>query len=154
MFDPPVETLPVWVGLAVAGLAMFGLATSLPTATPDATPVAATVDAVAASDHEATGEHPVAADAVVLEPRRLTVRRNGETAHAELRYGPVTPVARASVLHRVLRGVPPARLFDSPAALERAVERAREKTPVTVRSDRVVVRRVEWGETSVTLVGA
>lgn len=154
MFDPPVETLPVWVGLGIAGLAMFGLAASLPTATPDATPVAATVDAVAASDHEATGEHPVAADAVVLEPRQLTVRHDGETAHAEFRYGPVTPVARETVLHRVLRGMPPARLFDSPAAFERAVERAGGQGPVTVRSDRVVVRRVEWGETGVTLVGA
>jgi hypothetical protein len=153
MFDPPVETLPVWVGLALASLAMFGLATSLPTAAPDATPLAGTVDGVAASAHEATGEHPIAADAVRLDTHRVTVRHDGESAHATLRYAPVTPVARGTALYRVLRGTPPARLFDSPAAFERAVRRARDRAPVTVEADRVVVRRVEWGGRDVTLVG-
>lgn len=153
MFDAPMDTLPVWVGVAAVSLAVFGIATSLPTSAPGATAVADTVDAVAASPHDATATQPVAADRVRLSPYRVTVVAAGDASHDTFAYAPVTPVGPDTPLASVLAGTPPDQVFDTPRAFVRATRTARTEAPVTLSTDTVQARRVAWGGANVTLVG-
>ncbi|MFC4449311.1 DUF7283 family protein [Halorussus aquaticus] len=154
MFDAPVETWYLWVGLAVASAAAVGLAATLPRAPPpDAASAAETVDSVAASDRPTTGVHPLSADAVRVGAYRIWLRDDGATGHATFAFGPVTPVRRDTALWDVLRGTPPERAFGTPAAFGRAAADARDRTPAWRSRDRLTVRRVAWEGVDVTLVG-
>ncbi|MFC4407013.1 DUF7283 family protein [Haloarchaeobius iranensis] len=158
MFDAPPDAWYIWVSVALASVAVAGVATELPSRpAPDAAAAADTVDAVAGSTYASAGEHPLDADRVRLRPHRLALRTDGETSHATFAFGPVVPVGDDPALARVARGVPPGRAFGSVTAFEAAIEAARERAsdagwrPVT---DRLVVRHLEWGEVDVTLVDA
>lgn len=154
MLDTPVDATYVWFGLAVVGVAALGLALRLPAApAPDAAGVADTVDSAAASPHDATAAHAVAADAVKVRPRRLSLRSRRGVARAPLGY-PVTPAGDGE-LDAVLHGTPPGDAFDSAADFCRAAERARDGRPSWQPvDDRVLVRHVTWEGCDVTLVGA
>lgn len=154
MFDAPSDLPLVWLGLALVGVAAAGVAVGLPTAPPpDAARVAAGIDRVAASEHAAVAELPLDADRLRVRPGSVGLESDGGRAHARLRYGPVTPVSGGS-LGAVLHGTPPRAVFDSPRALARGAERARADAGEWSRApDTLVVRRVTWGETDVTLVG-
>ncbi|NEU57541.1 hypothetical protein [Halorussus sp. MSC15.2] len=154
MFDAPVETWYLWVGLAVASAAAVGLAATLPRAPPpDAAGAAETVDSVAASDRPTTGVHPLSADAARVGTYRIWLRDDGATGHATFAFGPVTPVRRDTALWDVLRGTPPERAFGTAADFRRAAADARDRTPVWRSRDRLTVRRVAWEGVDVTLVG-
>ncbi|WP_335999875.1 DUF7283 family protein [Halorientalis halophila] len=155
MFDAPVDTWYLWLGVATASAVAFGVAISLPsTVPPDAERAAATVDAVATSPHNATGEHALDATAVKLGSRRLAFRNEGGTTHASVAYGPVTPVRTGTDLAAVLRGTPPAVVFENASALATAAESARNRTRTWRETDgRLVVRRLSWEGIDVTLVG-
>ena len=156
MFDTPVDTWYLTLGVALASLAFFGVATELPShAPPDAAAAAGTVDTVAASDAPGTAEHPISADRVLLGPYRIALRGDGGTARATFRYGPVTPVSDGSNLRAVLQGADPPRVFTSQTAFEDAVADSKGREPTWERADdRIVVRNVIWGDFRVTLVGA
>ncbi|SDM10718.1 hypothetical protein SAMN04487949_0874 [Halogranum gelatinilyticum] len=156
MFDVPLDAWYSWIGLALAGVALLGVVSSLPTTPPpDANAVANTVDRLAAGDHVATAEHPLDASAVKLGPHRVSLRNDAGTVHAAYAFGPVTPVADGSALQRVLYGQPPSTVFESERAFHQAVVEARTREPTWETVDRtLVVRRVSWGETDVTLVDA
>ena len=99
MFDAPVETWYLWIGLAVAGTVFVGLAATLPRAPPpDAASAAQTVDSVAAADRPATAVHPLEVDAVRVGPYRVWLRDDSATGRATFAYGPVTPVRRDTAL--------------------------------------------------------
>lgn len=154
MFDAPIDTLYVWTGLVAASSLFFGLAVGLPTEPPpNAASVADAVDVVAASPHPSTAERPTEAAAVRVGPDRIALRSEAGTSHAQFVYGPVVPAGTGS-LGRVLSGVPPDHAFDSRSAFREAVEEARN-APATWRplDGDVTIRKVTWGETSVTLVG-
>lgn len=156
MLDTPVDVTYLWVGVAVASLAAVGVAVSLPTTTPpDPQPVAATVDTVATSPHEATGQHPLDATELRLDSQQVGLRNDGAAAHAEFRHGPMTPVSGNASLDAVLHGTPPDRAFDDRQAFRDAVRRAQNRTGEWAKVDGpLVVRQVTWGEFDVTLVGA
>ncbi|WP_256298777.1 DUF7283 family protein [Haloarchaeobius salinus] len=158
MFDAPPDVWYTWVAVAVASVAVAGVATDLPTRpAPDASAAADTVDAVAGSSYPSSAEHPLDADRVRLRPHRLALRTDGETSHATFAFGPVVPVGGDDALTRVARGVPPGRAFDSLAAFREAVEAARERAADAdwrPADDQLVVRHLEWGELDVTLVDA
>lgn len=158
MFDAPVDAWYCWVAVALASVAVAGVATDLPTRpAPDAPAVADTVDAVAGSTYPTAAEHPLAADAVRLRPARIGLRTDGETSHAAFGFGPVVPVGDDDRLARVARGVPPGRAFRSLTAFREAVAAARERASDAdwrPAADRLVVRHLEWGELDVTLVDA
>jgi len=153
MLDPNVDAVAVWMGLALASLAVAGVVTQLPRpAPPEADPLARTVDTAAATDHVATTTHPVAADAVRIGPSRVAVRGPGGTDHATLAYGPVTPARPGTPLCRVARGARPHDAFDSWGALLDAAKAARQREPEFHETDRVVARTVSLGVEDVTLV--
>jgi hypothetical protein len=156
MLDIPVDTWYLTIGVTVASLAFFGVATELPThAPPDAAPAADTVDAVAASDLPGTAEHPISTDRILLGPFRIALRGDGGTARATFRHGPVTPVSDGSQLQAVLQGADPSRVFTSQSGFEEAVTEGRQREPTwETADDRIVVRSVSWGGFHVTLVGA
>lgn len=156
MLEPPIDAIQVWLGLSLASVAVLGVVTALPTAPPpDATAAAGTVDAVASSRYAAATDHPLDGATVRLSPRRLRLDRGAATATATFAYGPVTPVEPGSPLARVLTGTSPDRVFDSPTAFRSAAERSRERAPIVASdANRLVVRRVTWRGTDVTLVGA
>lgn len=155
MYDVPLDAWYVWLGLAVVSGAAFGVASSVPAAPPpDAAGVATTVDGVAASPHPAVGKHPLPnADAVRVGRDTLSLRGPGGTEHSTLGYGPVTPATANESLGTVLRGVPPERVFESPAEFRRAIESARGNDPAWHPTDELVVRRISWEGTDVVLVG-
>ena len=156
MFDVPLDAWYTWLGLALASVVVFGVAQALPTTpAPDAEGVAETIDRVAASEYEATAEHPLHARTVRVGPSRVSLRTDDGTVHAAYAFGPVTPVGDGTKLDRVLRGAPPTAVFDSEAEFRAAVGEARDRTPQWQRADDpLVVRRLSWRETDVTLVGA
>lgn len=154
MLDAPVDAWYVWVGLALFAAATVGAAAEFPTAPPpDARAAAGTVDQVAAADHDATGRHPLDADAVKLESRRLTLRDDGRTTRARF-FRPVTPVQRGAALWRVLRGTRPPDAFDEPDDLRTAAWVARDRPARWQHADQLFVRTVTWEGIDVTLVGA
>ncbi len=155
MFGLPLDAWYVWIGLAVASTAAFGVVTVLPSAPPpDASGVARTVDSVAASDHAGVGKHPLSnADSVRIGADSVSIRGAGGTAHASFGYGPVVPVVDDPALRGTLLGEPPDRAFKTPEAFERAVRDARTDEPRWQDTDRLVVRRVRWEGTDVVLAG-
>jgi hypothetical protein len=154
MFDAPVETWYLWVGIALASTVAVGVAATLPrTPPPDAAGAAETVDAVAAQPYESTGVHPLSADAVRISPYRIWLRDGGATGHAAFAYGPVTPVRKGTTLWDLLRGAPPESAFGTPAELRRAATAARERSPRWRSPEELTVRHVTWGDVDVTLVG-
>lgn len=156
MFDAPVDTWYLWLGVATASALAFGVAAALPaTVPPDAQRAAATVDAVATSPHNATGEHGLDATAVKFGSRRIALRNDGGTVHAAFAYGPVTPVQNGTKLAAVLRGRPPTDVFPNATAFRTAAADTRNRTRAWRETDgRLVARRVTWEGVDVTLVGA
>ena len=156
MFDTPVDTWYLWLGVATTSLVAFGVATSLPTTPPpDAERAAATIDSVATSQYDAMGQQPLDATAVRLGPHRLGLRNDGGTTHAAFAYGPVTPVQPGSTLERVLEGAPPERVYTNASRFRAAAAAARNGSREWDRTGgRLLVRHVTWGEVDVTLVGA
>lgn len=153
MLEAPVDTLYVWVGLALVGTAVAGTATEFPTSPPpDAQAAAASIDRVAAADHTATSQHPVAAEAVKIERMHISIRDDGRTSRARFAHQ-VTPVRRGSPLWRVLLGGPPGVVFDDSTAFREAVDDARAGSAHWRRTDRLVARTITWGGIHVTLVG-
>jgi hypothetical protein len=155
MLDVPVESTYVWIGLTVVGLAVMGLALRVPTAPPpDATAAARTVDSVASSPYEATGRQPIDAEAIRLGSERVGLRTDGGTAHAAFAYDTVVP-AFGPDLSAVLRGRQPSDVFSDRAAFAAAIADARTHDPRWRPAlERLLVRRVVWGEINVTLAGA
>ena len=148
-----------WLGLSIAGVALFGAAAGIPTAPPpDAGAAAATIDRVAAAEYAATAEHPLDAAEIRLGTRRIGLRSDAGAAHATLSFGPVTPVPTGeSALRDALYGTPPERAFDSPNEFRQSVVDARANAsdaswrPI----DRtLIVRRVSWEGVDVVLVDA
>lgn len=156
MFDAPVDSWYLWVGLASASVLLFGVAAGLPTAPPlNAAAVADTVDTVAASPHTATATRSLAADEIRLGPNRVALRGDGGTAHAMFVYGPIVPVVDGTLLWEAVQGAPPDHLFESPENFRRAVTKARNRE-VRWRptAEQLTVRTVTWEGTDVTLVDA
>jgi hypothetical protein len=155
VFDVPVDGWYAWLGVAAVSVLLLATATSLPTQPPpDAARAADAVDRVAAGDHAATAEIPLAADTVTVGSRRLTLRNDAGASHAAFAFGPVTPVGDAGPLAAVLAGATPAKRFASPAALANAAARAREAPPGRRGADSpLLVRTLRWGDLRVTLVG-
>ncbi|WP_380675489.1 DUF7283 family protein [Salinigranum sp. GCM10025319] len=154
MFDAPIDAWYVWLGLSVASLAVFGVATSLPTApVPDTAGVAETIDRVATTEYDTTASRDLDATAVRLGPRRIGLRNDAGAAHATLSY-PVVPVRPGTRLARVLHGQPPTAAFPSRAAFERAVESARNRgVRWRPAGDAIHARHLVSGGLDVTLVG-
>ncbi len=154
MFTVPIDAWYVWIGLTVFGLAAFGAASAIPsTPPPDANGAAETIDAVAASQYAAFGEHPVSrADEARIGSDSLSLRGSGGTAHASFGYGSVVPATEGD-LERVLLGDLPEHVYENPAAFATAVEAARDANPQWEPVDGLVVRRVSWEGVDVTLVG-
>lgn len=154
MLDTPVDAWYVWVGLALVAAAAVGAAAEFPTAPPpDARTAAGTVERVAAADHEATASHALDADAVRLQPHRLSLRDGDRTTHARFAR-PVTPVRRGTPLWRVLRGARPADAFEGATTLRDAVRAARDAPARWQQADQLFVRTLTWEGVDVTLVGA
>lgn len=156
MFDVPVDAWYLWLGLAAASVAAFGVAAQFPTQPPpDADGAADAVDVVASSPYPASVTYPLAAEGVKLEPHRIALRAEGGTSQASFAYGPVTPVRAGTLLWEVLRGARPSHVFESPAAFDRAATAARERSAEwRPAADELRARRVSWEGVDVTLVEA
>ena len=156
MFDVPVDGWYTWLGLAAVSLLLLGTALALPTAPPpSAERAAATVDRVAASEHDASATHPLDAQAIRLGAHRIALRSTAGTSHATVAFGPATPVVPGSRLDSILNGAPPSSRFASPASFARAADRARNRSPSWhPAGDELRVRHVTWRGVEVTLVGA
>lgn len=156
MFETPVDTWYVWIGLAIASVVLAGVVGSLPRSPPpDAGAAADTLDGVAAGEYAATAEHQVDATHARLGPHRIGLRNDAGSSHGTITFGPVTPTTGRPALEAVVRGERPERAFDSKRAFENAVTDAhtgdRNWQPV---EDRLTIRAVVWGEQRVTLVAA
>lgn len=152
---PPVSIDPVTAqfALAVAGL-VAGMAVERPhEELPDVVAVADTVDAVAAAPHPTTAEHPTEARAFRVADGRIHLRGPSGWSAAPLSSGPVLGVGDGP-LGRVLSGAQPCQVFESVAALERAVGSVRERAPVRHAVDgRIRARKVQTVGAAFTLVG-
>lgn len=159
MLDLPLDSWYAWLGLSLAGVALVGAASGLPTVPPpNADSAAATVDRVAAAEYAATAEHPLDATAVRLGTRRLELRNDAGTAHATLAFGPVTPVpTNDSALRDVVHGAHPSTAFDTPEAFRQAIIDARARggdAPWRAVDRTLLVRRTTWEGVDVVLVDA
>jgi hypothetical protein len=155
MIGVPIDAWYTWLGLSLAGIALVGVAATLPTTPPPAAADAAeTVDRTAATEHPATAEHPLDARSIRVGARQLGLRNDAGTTHATFAFGPVTPAAGSDGLRAVLRGAPPSTRFRSGTALCNAATAARRQTPQWRPVDGpLLVRHVVWEGCDVTLVG-
>jgi len=154
MFDVPVDTVYLWLGVAAFSVAVLGVILAVPTtAPPDATRVADAVDRVAVEPAGAQRTMQIDATEIRLGPRQISLRNEGGSATASVTHGPITPAVDDDQLELVLYGRPPNIVFESPAAFERAVEAAQTRTEWQPAPAQVEIRRVDWGGTDVTLVG-
>ncbi len=148
MFDAPLDTTYVWLGLTTVGIGLLALAAAVPTTPPpDANRVAGTIDRVAVADSPATATAAVAADAVRFTTDAVVVRNERATSRARLAFGPVVPVADDQ-LERVARGAPPPGVFADQSSFRQAVRSADADWQ---QGSTVHVAHVSWG-TDVTLV--
>lgn len=156
MFDAPVESAYVWLGLAIVSAALVALAVEIPTVPPpDAATAARTVDRVAASPYGSMAHHPLDATRVRIGAERIGLASPGGEAHAAFAYDSVVPATGDGRLDAVLHGTPPERVFESRRAFRTAIERARTVDPEWQPAPaRLLVRRVVWEDVHGTLVGA
>jgi hypothetical protein len=153
MLGPPIDATYVHLGLGVCAAAFLVAALGVPTAPPpDATAVADTVDRVAAASYPTGATHPVAATAVRIGPRTVTLRSDGGTASEQFAQR-VTPVSQKTELARVLRGARPSVVFESPAEFAAALRHARQASPAWRPAEAVRARAVSWEGVDATLVG-
>ncbi|WP_435335300.1 DUF7283 family protein [Haloarchaeobius sp. TZWWS8] len=156
MLDLTIDAWYCWFGVAVVSVAVAGVAVELPsTAPPDAAAAVATIDAVAGATYPTTAVHPLDATAIRLDSDRLSLRNPGGKSHATVAFGPVVFAPAGSRLERVAAGAAPDTEFGDPADFEEAVARAETRSRTTgwrPVEDRLVVRRVHWGDVAVTLV--
>ncbi len=170
-FEAPVDAWYVWFGVAVASVAIAGVALSLPSQPPpDATGAANTIDTVAGSTHTAEASFDHSADEIRIDTARISMRNDGGTARASLAFGPLTPIGAVEdaterdALRSILSGAPPSVVlegteFDSvnESELRQAAEDARanrldsppEWQPA---NDELRVRKLELDGESVVLV--
>ncbi|MES3161353.1 MAG: hypothetical protein PPP55_07250 [Halorubrum sp.] len=160
MFELHLDATYAWLGLALVSVVTVGVVAALPTSPPpDAASVAHTIDSVADGEYVATAEHGLAADQIRLTHRTIALESGDTTARATLHGAPVTPVRPRTAggdarLQRVLDGVPPDAVFDDPAELIVAIERAQTTAHQwRLAPDRLTVRQVHYGDLRVTLVG-
>lgn len=162
MFETHFDATYAWLGVALVSVATAGVAATLPASPPpDASGVAHTIDSVADGAHPATAEHGLAANRIRLTDGSVTLGGAGGTTRSALHAPRITPVLEArhgtserSDLRRVLEGVPPDAVFDTPRDLAAAAERARSADHEWRQApDRITVRRVHYGGVHVTLVG-
>jgi len=155
MFDAPIEDWYVWLGVAAISVAVLAVAVSLPSAAPPkATAVADAVDRVATSPPGSTATHSIRAEAMKLDQTRVSLRGAGGTTHAAIAYGPTVPVQTGDRLATVLTGTDPETVFETPAVLDRAAERAQDRTPTWQPAPETIrIRRVNWEGVDVVLVG-
>lgn len=155
MLEVPADAPAVWVGLALASAGLLGVVVLLPTApAPDAAAAAAVVDAVAVADGPASADRRLVADDVRIRPRGIDLRTDAGTATAPFAFGPVTPVQSGTALDRILRGEAPWNVFATHVAFGQAIEAATDRDPTWERASHLVVRRVQWRDVTVTLVGS
>lgn len=159
MLDLPLDAWYAWLGLSLAGVALVGAASGLPTAPPpNAESAAATVDRAAAAEYASTAEHPLDSTAVRLRPRRLALRNDAGTAHATFAFGPVTPVPPGdSRLRDVVHGAHPSDVYGDPEAFRQAVVDARARgtdAPWREVDRTLLVRKTTWEGVDVVLVDA
>jgi hypothetical protein len=121
-FETPVDAWYVWVAVAVASVAIAGVALSLPTRPPpDATAAANTIDRIAGSTQVAGASYDHAADEIRLDTTRISMRNDGGTAHASVAFRSLTPVFAVNnatihdALLAVLHGTPPSAVLERPA---------------------------------------
>lgn len=154
MFEVPVDALYAWLGVATVSIAVLGVVVALPTtAPPDATAAADAIDRVAVGPPSAHDTVGIDAKEFRLGPHQLSLRNDGGTASVAFAYGPVTPVLDDDRLELLLYGHAPATVFETRAAFGRAVEAAQSRSEWRAAPNEIEIRRVQWGETSVTLVG-
>ncbi len=154
MFETSIDAWYAWLGVAAVSVAAFGTVAALPSETPPAAaPVADATDRVAASPHEAQTTVPIEAAEYRLTSGQIGLRNDGGRSRATFAYGPIVPATDGSI-RAVLQGASPASQFASPAAFERAIERAhQESTGWRPAPELIRVRRVSWEGVDATLVG-
>jgi len=154
MLDVPVDTIYVWLGVAAVSVVTLGVVVAFPTSVPPgATAVADAVDRVAVEPAGAHERVEVDAVSMRLGAHRIGLRNDGGTAHATFAYGPVTPAVADDRLELVLSGHPPDDVFETQAGFRDAVTAAQTSGEWRPAPGQIDVRRVNWGETDVTLVG-
>lgn len=154
MFDVPVDATYVWLGVAAVSVVTLGVVVALPTSAPPETTAAA--DAIDRIAVEPAGAHTtvqIEATEMRLGTHRIALRNDAGSASAAFTYGPVTPAVSDDQLELLLYGHPPSEVFESRAAFSDAVEDAQTTGTWRPAPDAIEIRRLQWEETDVTLVG-
>ncbi|MFC4246743.1 hypothetical protein ACFOZ7_06990 [Natribaculum luteum] len=150
MFEAPADAWFVWAGVALVSVAVAGVALELPsTPPPDANAAANAIDRAAGNPYDATVTYEHDAEEVRLDAKRISLRDDGDTAHASVAYGSVVPVTGHDRLENVTDGTPLRTEFDGPFAVVdfvNALEDAHEDNagewhPST---GRLTVRTISW----------
>ncbi len=94
--EAPADAWYVWVGVALASIAVAGVVAGLPSQPPpDASTAANTVDRVAASEYGTTATYDPEATAVRIGTRQIGLRNDGGTQYASVSFGAMTPIGAA-----------------------------------------------------------
>lgn len=158
-FEAPADAWYVFVGVSIVSVAAAGVAMGFPAGLgPDATGAMNQIDQVAGSNYEtyATQEHD--ADAFRVDSKQISLRNDHGTAHATVSFGTMAPVRGHDDLERVLGGEPVEDVFTDRTDFESGFRTAQETVHGGGSSEwrtargQLRVRKVIWGDVSVTLV--
>lgn len=162
----PAEEWYIFVGLSVVSFAMVGIVLGFPTTPPpDVHAVANTIDDVAGSSYNASGEYEHDAEFFWVDGRRIAMKNADGEVHESVRFGVLTPVQGYPRLETLLHGGEPAELFDADddgdppepselrglAALARASVDSNDPEWVAANGT-LFVRTIYWGGERVVLV--
>lgn len=180
-FEAPMDAWYVFLGVSIVSVAVFGMVLSLPTTPAPATREAAdAIDEVAASGFNASGSYDHDATEYYVTSERIGLRNDGGDPVASFTYASAAPVwpmidtqpaseaaepgSSDRELLAILHGDAPGRHYSTPSQFEVAVTAAQNRARTSLTDDdvakwriadqRLTFRHVEWGDVSVTLVGA
>lgn len=157
--EAPADAWYVFIGVSLVSVAAAGVALGFPTGVgPDATNAMNQINEVAGSNYgtSATLDHD--AEQFWVDSKRIALRNEHGTAHATVSFGTMAPVRGSDDLKDVLGGESVDDVFSDSGAFEDAVEAAQEDVhdddgPEWYSANgQLRVRKVIWGDVSVTLV--
>jgi len=173
--EAPADSWYVFIGVAIFSVAVGGVVLGLPDEPPpDANQAANVIDEAAGSPYNASATYEHDADEYYVTNETIVLRNEGGKTSANLAYGPVIPVwpdvdiaggdtlPERGPLKRILHGVPPGEIYDSPEDFRDAIKAHSDEIKESLNNENppkwhiadgtVHVRTIHWDYVRVTLV--
>jgi len=158
--EAPADAWYVFIGVSLISVAVAGVVMGLPTGqAPNADSAIEQIDAVAGDTYESKASADHNADRFWVDSKRIGLKNDHGTATESVSFGTLSPVYNeSSNLSKVLTGTKAESVYTDKSAFKSDIESARGKSFIDGEpqwhsaSGKLRIRKVIWGDYSVTLV--